>query len=220
MLGDLVLGPGFVYNSPPRYVPGRRGDLRICRRTGRFTRFHDPQRNARWSNGDPVTAGELRLRLRRIQEPGHRHARLRQHPLPILNAKAINTGTCLRRSFERACESTTRRSRSRWRRRPPTSFELAHAPDRSCRCTRPPSRSTGTPSRGPDSVTNGAYTLRRLVPNNRHRSAQERNFPRAENVQIDVVNFIPFEEPRHPAVRRFVRRRVCSPCSAMPSESE
>ena len=47
--------------------------------------------NARWSNGDPVTAGDFVFSLRRVEDPGSL-SREAEVLYPIKNAEQVNTG--------------------------------------------------------------------------------------------------------------------------------
>jgi oligopeptide transport system substrate-binding protein len=65
-------------------------------------------------------------------------------------------------------------------------------------------------------VTNGAYMLESFTPNDRLVMRKNTNFHDADNVQIDVINYIPFED-RAACLRRFEAEEVHS-CSDVPAE--
>src|SRR5690606_20771463 len=60
-------------------------------------------------------------------------------------------------------------------------------------------------------VTNGAYMLESFTPNSKIVMRKNPEFHDAENVKIDVVNYIPFED-RASCLRRFEAQEVHS-CS-------
>ena len=170
--------------------------------------------NARWSNGDPVTANDFVFAYRRIQDPATA-APYANILYPIKNAEAINTdGMALEelgavavddRTLEITLEQPT-----------PYFLELL-------------THQTGLPlhqasveehgadyTRAGNMVTNGAYMLESFTPNDMIVMQKNPEFHDAENVAIDTVNYIPFED-RATCLRRFEAGEVQS-CSDVPLE--
>ncbi|MEM7173044.1 MAG: peptide ABC transporter substrate-binding protein [Pseudomonadota bacterium] len=156
--------------------------------------------DAKWSNGDPVTAGDFVYSLRRIMDPetGAKYASILY---PIKNAQKINEG-------EGA----------------PEELGVAAADDQTLEITLEAStpyflelltHQTGLPvhqasvdQHGSDfvkpgnMVSNGAYILAEFVPNAHIKAVKNPNFHDAANVQIDTVFYYPTED-RGSALRRF-----------------
>ncbi|WP_205319946.1 peptide ABC transporter substrate-binding protein [Notoacmeibacter marinus] len=170
--------------------------------------------DAKWSNGDPVVAGDFVFSLQRIMDPetGARYANILY---PIKNAEAINQGEVesetlgVRAVDDRTLEITLETST-------PYILELL-------------THQTGLPLH-PASVeehksdfvlpqnivTNGAYKLVSFQPNDKIVMEKNENFHDAENVAIDRVEFIPIED-RATCVRRFEAGEVLS-CEDLPTE--
>ncbi|MBJ3775086.1 peptide ABC transporter substrate-binding protein [Acuticoccus mangrovi] len=170
--------------------------------------------DAKWSNGDPVTADDFVYSLRRIMTPetGAKYANILY---PIRNAEAVNTGKL-----------------------PPEELGVA-APDPSTVVitlgTPAPyflellTHQTGLPvHRGsieahgaafvqPENmVTNGPYHLVSFAPNDKLVMEKSETFHDADEVAIDRVEYIPFEE-RATCLRRFEAGEVHS-CAEVPRE--
>ncbi|WP_244645565.1 peptide ABC transporter substrate-binding protein [Salinarimonas ramus] len=211
LLRDLYEGL-VVYNSEAEVIPGVAESWEVSE-DGRVYTF-TLRENARWSNGDPVTAGDFVFAFRRIQDPATA-AGYANILYPILNAEAINRGDMPKEELgaraidDRTLEITLENAT-------PYFIELL-------------THQTGLPlhqasveehgdafTRPGNLVTNGAYTLESFTPNDRIVMRKNENFHDADNVQIDVVNYIPFEE-RATCVRRFEAGEVQS-CSDLPSE--
>ncbi|WP_185984320.1 peptide ABC transporter substrate-binding protein [Aureimonas mangrovi] len=170
--------------------------------------------DARWSNGDPVTANDFVFAYRRIQDPATA-APYANIQYPIVNAEAVNSGDMepdqlgVRAVDDRTLEITLHQ---------PTPYFLELL-----------THQTGLPlhqasveefgdqfTRAGNMVTNGAYMLERFTPNDQIVLRKNPEFHDAQNVAIDVVNFIPFED-RATCLRRFEAGEVQS-CSDLPLE--
>ena len=211
ILRDLYEGL-VVYNAAAEVVPGVAESWEVSEDGTVYT--FTLREDARWSNGDPVTASDFVFAFRRIQDPATA-AGYANILYPIKNAEAINKGEMPKEELgaraidEKTLEITLEQAT-------PYFIELL-------------THQTGLPlhqasveehgdafTRPENIVTNGAYTLDSFVPNDRIVLRKNENFHDAENVQIDVVNYIPFEE-RATCVRRFEAGEVQS-CSDLPSE--
>ena len=156
--------------------------------------------NAKWSNGDPVTAEDFVYSLQRIQTPetGAKYANILY---PIKNAEKVNKGELEpvelgvkaldAKSLEITLEAAT-----------PYFLELlAHQ-------TGLPVHKATVEKFGSDFVqpenfvSNGAFTLAEFVPNSHLKAVKNANFHDAANVKIDTVMFYPTED-RGAALRRF-----------------
>jgi len=158
--------------------------------------------NARWSNGDPVVAGDFEYSLKRIMNPatGAKYANILY---PILNAEAFNKGQGKTAADMGVKAIDSRTLRIDLERPTPYFLELL-------------THQTGSPVHRPsverfgadfvkpgNLVSNGAFRLVENVPNSHIRLAKNPTFHDAGAVKIDIVNFIP-----HPdlaaAARRFI----------------
>jgi oligopeptide transport system substrate-binding protein len=170
--------------------------------------------NARWSNGDPVTADDFVFAYRRIQDPATA-APYANILYPMKNAEAINTDGMAVEELgavaidERTLEITLEQ---------PTPYFLELL-----------THQTGLPlhqasveehgdqyTRPGNLVSNGAYMLESFTPNDMIVMRKNPEFHDADNVAIDVVNYIPFED-RATCLRRFEAAEVLS-CSDTPLE--
>jgi oligopeptide transport system substrate-binding protein len=170
--------------------------------------------DAKWSNGDPVTASDFVFAYQRIQDPATAAPYANMH-YPIKNAEAINKGEMpkeelgVRAVDDHTLEITLNN---------PTPYFLGLL-----------THQTGFPihqasveqhgdafTRPGNFVTNGAYTLESFTPNDRIVMQKNPEFHDAENVQIDTINYIPFED-RATCLRRFEAGEVHS-CSDIPAE--
>ena len=170
--------------------------------------------DAKWSNGDPVTANDFVFAYRRIMDPATA-AGYANMLFPIKNAEAINKGEMpkeelgVRAVDDRTLEITLNN---------PTPYFLELL-----------THQTGYPlhqasveqhgdafTRPGNMVTNGAYKLVSFTPNDKIVMQKNEQFHDAENVQIDTINYIPFED-RSACLRRFEAGEVHS-CSDIPAE--
>lgn len=156
--------------------------------------------NARWSNGDPVVAGDFEYSLKRIMTPatGAKYANILY---PILNAEAFNKGQGKTADDMGVKAVDTRTLRINLERPTPYFLELL-------------THQTGAPVHRPsverfgadfvkpgNLVSNGAFRLVENVPNSHIRLAKNPTFHDAGAVKVDIVNFIP-----HPDLAAGARR--------------
>ncbi|SIO53596.1 oligopeptide transport system substrate-binding protein [Rhodovulum sp. ES.010] len=170
--------------------------------------------DARWSNGDPVTAGDFVYSLRRIMTPetGAKYANILY---PVKNAEAVNKGEMppeemgVRAVDDRTLEITLEQ---------PTPYFLELLTHQ----TGLPVHPASVEEHGADfvqpgnMVSNGAYTLTENILNDRIVLTRNPEFHDAANVAIETVNYLPFED-RATCVRGWEAGEVHS-CSDLPAE--
>ncbi|HYF56153.1 MAG TPA: peptide ABC transporter substrate-binding protein [Salinarimonas sp.] len=200
VLRDMYEGL-MIYDAAARVVPGAASAVEASP-DGRVYRF-TLREGARWSNGDPVTAGDFVYSLRRIMNPatGAKYANILY---PILNAERINKGGAgarpedlgVRAVDERVLEITLER---------PTPYFLELLTHQTGFPVHPPSveRHGAAFTRPENAVSNGAYVLKEWVPNSHIRLEKNPRFHDAANVRIDVVNVLPHRD-LGAAARRFM----------------
>jgi oligopeptide transport system substrate-binding protein len=170
--------------------------------------------NARWSNGDPVTADDFVYSYRRILDPATA-ARYANVLYPILNAEAVNNGTMPVDAVGVAAPDpltlvVTLAS--------PTPYFLQLLTHQ----TSFPVLRSNVEQFGDafvqagNLVSNGAYVLQSNTPNDRIVLVKNPYFHDAANVQIDQVNFYPMQD-RAACMRRFEAGEIQS-CSDVPVE--
>jgi len=158
--------------------------------------------NAKWSNGDPVTAGDFVFSFRRMVNPetGAKYANILY---PIRNAEKINKageGAKLEDLGVKAVdERTLEISLER-----PTPYFLELLTHQTGLPVHPASvQKFGKDFVKPENwVSNGAYTLKEFVPNSHIRLEKNKNFHDAANVKIDTVIYYPTPD-FSAAARRF-----------------
>ena len=172
------------------------------------------RQDAKWSNGDPVKASDFVFTYQRIQNP-ETAAPYANMQYPILNAEAINKGEKeLAELGAKALDDNTLEITLN----APTPYFLELL-----------THQTGLPlhqasveehgtefTRPGNMVTNGAYMLENFTPNDKITMRKNPHFHDADNVKIDVVNFIPFED-RATCLRRFEAGEVHS-CSDLDNQ--
>jgi oligopeptide transport system substrate-binding protein len=157
--------------------------------------------HARWSNGDPITAGDFVFSLRRIMNPdtGAKYATVLY---PIKNAEKINKGDGLKpddlgaRAIDlHTLEITLER---------PTPYFLELLTHQSALPLHPSSiQKHGKDFTRPENwVSNGAYTLKEWVPGSHIALAKNAQFHDAANVAIAGVRYYPCSDLAA-AARRF-----------------
>ncbi len=170
--------------------------------------------DAKWSNGDPVTAQDFLYSFQRIMKPetGAKYANILY---PIKNAEKINKGEGgvetlgVKALDDHTLEITLEQ---------PTPYFLQLLTHQ----TGLPVHSDSVEKFGGDfikpgnMVTNGAYMLDEFTPNDKIVITRNDNFHDAENVQIDKVVYYPFED-RSACVRRYEAGEIDS-CSDLPTE--
>lgn len=170
--------------------------------------------DAKWSNGDPVTANDFVFAYRRIQDPAVAAPYANIH-YPIVNAEAVNKGEMQPEELGvRAVDDHTLEIKLK----SPTPYFLGLLTHQ----TGFPLHKASVEQHGEEFtkpgnlVTNGAYTLAAFTPNDKIVMQKNENFHDAANVQIDTINYIPFED-RSACLRRFEAGEVQS-CSDIPAE--
>ena len=146
--------------------------------------------NARWSNGDPVTAGDFVFSLRRVEDPGTL-SRLAQVLYPIKNAEQVNTGKLDATALgvaapdERTVEITLNA---------PTPYFLQVLVMEQALPVHEKTVRLGEGWGKPGKImSNGAYILEDWKPSSHIRLVKNPNYWNADKVAIDAVVFDPTE---------------------------
>jgi oligopeptide transport system substrate-binding protein len=158
--------------------------------------------DARWSNGDPVTAEDFVFSIRRVADPATA-AQYASILYPILNVERVNRnqGARLEEIGARAVDPRTLEITLER----PVPFFLELLTHQTALPVHPPSvrRHGEAFIRAGNLVSNGAYTLVEQVPGSHVRLRKNPNYWDAANVRIEVVNHIPIREIAAGA-RRFI----------------
>src|SRR5712692_7465322 len=148
--------------------------------------------NAKWSNGEPVTAGDFVYSLRRIEDP-RTHSQYAEVLYPIKNAQEANTGkAALTELGVAAPDAKTVRITLK----APTPYFLQLLTHQ----TALPVNGREIARLGEDwlkpgkLVSNGAYMLDDVKPNSHIRIVKNPNYWDAAKVTIDAVLFDPSED--------------------------
>lgn len=170
--------------------------------------------NAKWSNGDPVVAGDFVYSLQRIMNPatGAKYASILY---PIKNAEAINSGEMEPSELGvTAVDDTTLEITLEQ----PTPFFLELLTHQTGLPVHPASvEAFGSDFVQPENhVSNGAYTLESFSLGDKIVLSKNDQFHDAANVAIETVEYIPFED-RATCVRRWEAGEIHS-CSDLPAE--
>ncbi|WP_208347529.1 peptide ABC transporter substrate-binding protein [Pseudaestuariivita rosea] len=211
LLRDLYEGL-VIYNTRAEVIPGVATDWTISDDGLVYT--FNLREDARWSNGDPVTAGDFVFSLNRIMEPATA-AKYANILYPIKGAEAINKGEG--EGIEmgvRAVDDTTLEITLEQ----PTPFFIELLTHQTALPLHPASVEEHGDAfvRPGNMVSNGAYTLVSFTPNDKIVMQKNEMFHDAENVAIEEVHFIPFED-RANCARRFEAGEVHS-CSDIAAE--
>ena len=194
-----------IYNEKAEVVPGVAESWEVSEdgTTYTFTLRED----AKWSNGDPVTAEDFVFSFRRIMNPetGAKYANILY---PIQGAEAVNKGEAepdtmgVRAVDERTLEITLEN---------PTPFFLELLTHQTGLPVHPPSvEEHGDDFVRPENiVNNGAYTLEEFTPNQQIVVRKNPEFHAADEVAIEEVRFLPTED-RSAALRRFQAGEILS----------
>jgi oligopeptide transport system substrate-binding protein len=189
ILRDLF--EGLTSESPEgRIIPGAAVRWNISRDGKTYTFYL--RRDARWSNGDPVTAEDFVYGLRRSASP-KTASNYAQVLLPIANAFEVLSGDLpVRQLGVRALDEYTLQISMR----DPTPYFLALL---SHSVTYPVHRASvikhgSTFSRPGSLVSNGAYVLKDWVIRSRIELVKNDNYWDAENVIIKKVFYYPFKD--------------------------
>jgi oligopeptide transport system substrate-binding protein len=156
--------------------------------------------DARWSNGEPVTAEHFAYSMRRIMDPatGAKYANILY---PVANAEAINTGEMdplelgVRAVDDRTLEITLGQS---------TPYFLELLTHQTGLPVYPPAvEEHGDDFVRPENiVTNGAFTLAEVAPQAHILAVKNDQYWDADSVSIDQIYYYPTED-RSAALRRF-----------------
>ena len=197
VLRDLYEGL-VVYDANAQVVPGVAESWEVS--DDGLTYTFKLREDAKWSNGDPVTAEDFVYSFQRIMTPetGAKYANILY---PIKGAEAVNKGEAEPGSMgvkaidERTLEIALEN---------PTPFFLELLTHQ----TGLPVHRTSVEEHGADfvrpenMVTNGAYTLVENTPNAQIVLRKSDTFHSADEVAIEEVHFLPTED-RSAALRRF-----------------
>ncbi|PZO81568.1 MAG: ABC transporter substrate-binding protein [Mesorhizobium amorphae] len=201
-----------VQDAKAAVIPGVAERWDVSEDGLRYT-FH-LRENAKWSNGDPVTAGDFVFAYRRVQDQ-KTAAPYANMLYPMVNAEAINKGE--KKLDELGVKAVDDRTLEITLSQPTPYFlellthQIAY-----------PLHEKSVTEFGDrfvqpgNMVTNGAYMLGSFTPNDKIVLNKNPNFHDAANVQIETVNVIPFED-RSACLRRFEAGEVQS-CSDLPYE--
>jgi ABC-type oligopeptide transport system substrate-binding subunit len=144
--------------------------------------------NAKWSNGDPVTAGDFLFSFRRVEDPNS-SSKYADELYPIKNAEAVNTGKLdvtalgVAAPDEQTVEITLKA---------PTPFFLQLLTDTQAMPVHEKSVRLGEDWVKPGKmVSNGAYMLDEVQPSSHVRLVKNPYYWNAANVAIDAVAFDP-----------------------------
>ncbi len=197
VLHDLLEGL-VMHDAAGTVVPGAAERWEISADGLTYT-FHIRD-DARWSNGDPVAAGDFAFSLRRILAPetGAQYANVL---FPIKNAESVNTGDAMPETLgvEAVDDKTLRITLET---ATPYFLELL-------------THQTGLPVhpasvaahgehfvRPENMVTNGPYTLAEFVPLSHIKAERNDHYWGNANVQVDTVYYYPIGDSVE-ALRRF-----------------
>jgi oligopeptide transport system substrate-binding protein len=175
--------------------------------------FH-MREDARWSNGDPVTADDFLFTFRRIMNPATA-AGYASVLFPILNAEAVAKGE---RQAEDLGVAAPDPQTLVITLNAPTPYFLQLLTHQTGLPLHPATvESFGDAFTKPGNlVSNGAFVLESFVPNDKIVMRKNPQFHDAANVQVDEVQWIPFED-RSACLRRFEAGEVHT-CSDVPAE--
>ncbi len=165
------------------------------------------RRDAKWSNGDPVTAGDFVFAFRRLMTPatGAPYASILY---TLKNAEKVNRGELPPEALGARALADGRLELTLERPTPYFLEQLAHF-------TAKPLHRKSVEAFGGDFahpahlVTNGAFTLRKFIPNNSIVLVKNPTYYDADKVALDEEQFIPIED-RSAALRRFMAGEIDS----------
>jgi len=163
--------------------------------------------DGRWSNGDPLRAGDFVFALRRILAPATA-AKYAEVLFPLKNARAVNQGAAPAEALGVAAPEDRRLVLTLEQ---PTPYLLELLTHQTSLPVHPPSvaRHGDAFARAGNSVTNGPYRLREVVPNDRITLERNPHFHAAATVAIPQVAFLPTPDLSS-AVRRYAAGEIDS----------
>ncbi|WP_264051341.1 peptide ABC transporter substrate-binding protein [Methylobacterium flocculans] len=163
--------------------------------------------DGRWSNGDPVVAADFVFALRRILSPVTA-AKYAEVLFPLKNARAVNQGTMPPDALGVAAPEARRLVLTLEQ---PTPYMLELLTHQTSLPVHPPTvaRFGDAFTRPGNSVTNGPYRLRDVVPNDRITLERNPGFYAAADVAIPRVAFLPTPDLSS-AVRRYAAGEIDS----------
>lgn len=197
ILRDLYEGL-VSYNAKGEIIPGVAASWTVSDDGLTYTfKFRE---DAKWSNGDPVVAGDFVYSLRRIMDPmtGAKYANVLY---PILNSEAVNKGDMEGDKLAvKALDDRTLEIKLH----APTPYFIQLLGHQSALPVHPASvEKYGSEFVKPvNIVTNGAFVLSSFIPNDAVTAVKNPFFHDAANVALDKVKFYPTED-RGAALRRF-----------------
>ena len=199
LLRDLSEGL-VIHSMKGEVVPGV-AESWTTSEDGRTWRFA-LRANARWSNGDPVTAADFVFSLRRMLDP-QTAAKYASILYPILNAEKINKGADGAKPEDLGVKAIDARTLEITLERP-TPYFLELLTHQTGLPVHPASVETfGKNFVRPENwVSNGAYVLKEFVPSSHIRLDRNPAFHDAANVRIDTVIYYPTSDLAA-AARRF-----------------
>ncbi|OSP53891.1 peptide ABC transporter substrate-binding protein [Pseudoruegeria sp. SK021] len=209
ILRDLYEGL-VIYNTAAEVIPGvaTAWETNADGTVYTFTLRDD----AKWSNGDPVTASDFVYSLNRIMDPatGAKYANILY---PIRGAEALNKGEGGTLGVTAIDDHTLEITLER-----PTPYFLELLTHQTGLPMHPASVDEfGTDFVQPGNmVTNGAFTLSSFTPNDKVVLQKNPMFHSADTVAFDTVEYVPFED-RANCARRFEAGEVLS-CSDIAAE--
>lgn len=197
ILRDLYEGL-VTYNAKGKAIPGVAESWTVSDDGLVYTfKLRD---NAKWSNGDPVTAHDFVYSLRRIQTPetGAKYANILYQ---IKNAEKVNKGEL--KPEELAVKAVDDMTLEIMLEAPTPYFIELLTHQTGLPVHKATVEKYGSDFVQPENiVTNGPFTLTEFVPNSHIKAVKNKHFHDAANVKIDTVMFYPTED-RGAALRRF-----------------
>ncbi|RBO98770.1 peptide ABC transporter substrate-binding protein [Pseudochrobactrum asaccharolyticum] len=169
--------------------------------------------NAKWSNGDPVTASDFVFTFQRIMDP-QTAAPYANVLFPIKNGEAIATGKMPKEKL--GVEALDEQTLKFTLEAPTPYFVQLMTHNTALPLNKKSVEANGKKFTAPGNlISNGAYQLVDFVPNDKITMKKNPYYYDADKVKIDVVNWLPFEN-RSSCMRRFEAKEVqiCSDVAA------
>ncbi|WP_121994611.1 peptide ABC transporter substrate-binding protein [Brucella intermedia] len=170
--------------------------------------------NAKWSNGDPVTAGDFQFTFRRLMDP-KTAAGYASMLFVIKNAEDIAGGK--KPTDQLGVEAVDDHTLKVTLNSPAPYFLELLTHQTGFPLHQKSVEANGDKFTTPGKmVTNGAYMLESFTPNDKIVMKKNPHYYEADQVKIDTINWIPFED-RASCMRRFEAKEV-QICSDVPAE--